>query len=282
MAWRGPTSTTGGCWATPTSWGGRPWRRPCSVFGAEGAWGVSPHLIPQRCLHALSGTVSQALKVHGPNFGVGGGPGGPAEVLLAATSMLHCRHLPGVWAVLTSLYPNVPPDPDGRPPAGSLCVGLTLALVHARSARPGIRCASRPAAPEGPAPQVRAGVNTPPTQPLFDLFRLEYLLGRVDAASPGELAVVQVLDAGSQIELSKTVALEWANGRRPQAGPRPRPVERPLHPSLTADRDQEGEAPAEPSAWARQDLALSTRPDRRPWRRPKREPPIRAPPPNAW
>ncbi|MGH6681122.1 MAG: hypothetical protein ACREDL_19840, partial [Bradyrhizobium sp.] len=32
-------------------------------FAAEGAWGVSPHLIPHRSLHSISGTVSQALKI---------------------------------------------------------------------------------------------------------------------------------------------------------------------------------------------------------------------------
>jgi hypothetical protein len=196
-------------------------------FGAEGAWGVSPHLIPQRCLHALSGTVSQALKVHGPNFGVGGGPGGTAEVLLAATSMLHCRRLPGVWAVLTSLYPEVPPDPEGRPPAGSLCVGLALALVPARPGWPGVRmrvvagCAPEcPALAGGLTPRRSpACVNAPPTQPVFDLFRLERLLGCVGTASPGETAVVQVLDAGSRIELSKTAALNGqATGNHRQDG----------------------------------------------------------------
>src|SRR5262249_52347900 len=39
-------------------------------FRAEGAWGMSPHLIPHRSLHSLSGTLSHALKTHGPNFGV--------------------------------------------------------------------------------------------------------------------------------------------------------------------------------------------------------------------
>ena len=41
---------------------------------SEGAWGISPHMIPHHSLHAVSGTVSQAWGVHGPNFGVGGGP----------------------------------------------------------------------------------------------------------------------------------------------------------------------------------------------------------------
>ena len=103
-------------------------------FQAEGAWGVSPHLIPHRSLHSISGTVSQALKIHGPNFGVGGGPGGPADALLAAAAMLEGQHLPGVWLVL-----RLPWTPsrrrtkrDGRRPGG-MCVGLALALRPIRT-----------------------------------------------------------------------------------------------------------------------------------------------------
>lgn len=70
-------------------------------FNAEGAWGVSPHLIPNRSLHAVSGTISQALQIHGPNFGVGGGPGSAAKSLLAASTLLECERLPGLWLVLT-------------------------------------------------------------------------------------------------------------------------------------------------------------------------------------
>src|SRR5262249_2336298 len=97
-------------------------------FDAEGAWGVSPHLIPHRSLHALSGTVSQALKVHGPNFGVGGGPGCEAELLLAAAALLHGQRLPGVWAVCTRLDPELPPRPDGTSAPGTACLALALAL----------------------------------------------------------------------------------------------------------------------------------------------------------
>src|SRR5262249_5568186 len=57
-------------------------------FASEGAWGISPHLIPHRSLHSVSGTVSQALRIHGPNLGVGGGPGAAAEVMLAAAAMV--------------------------------------------------------------------------------------------------------------------------------------------------------------------------------------------------
>jgi hypothetical protein len=98
-------------------------------FVAEGAWGVSPHLIPHRSLHSISGTVSQALKIHGPNFGVGGGPNGTVEALLAATALLERKPLPGVWMVLTSLSPQLPPDEAGRMPPGTQAVGLALALT---------------------------------------------------------------------------------------------------------------------------------------------------------
>src|SRR5262249_46135975 len=48
-------------------------------YAAEGAWGLSPHFIPHRSQHAVAGTISQALKIHGPNFGAGGGPTGAVD-----------------------------------------------------------------------------------------------------------------------------------------------------------------------------------------------------------
>ena len=44
-------------------------------FMNEGAWGISPHMIPHHSLHAVAGTLSQAWQIHGPNFGISGGPG---------------------------------------------------------------------------------------------------------------------------------------------------------------------------------------------------------------
>lgn len=107
-------------------------------FAVEGAWGVSPHLIPHRSLHSLSGTISQALKIHGPNFGAGGGPNAPTEALLAATALLVGRRLPGVWVVLTCLDPELPPDKDGRLPPATQAAGLALALTPVDTS--GSRC----------------------------------------------------------------------------------------------------------------------------------------------
>jgi hypothetical protein len=78
-------------------------------FAAEGAWGISPHLIPHRTLHALSGTISQALAIHGPNLGVGGGPDAAREVMAVAASFLSTENLPGIWVVMTGWDPEPAP-----------------------------------------------------------------------------------------------------------------------------------------------------------------------------
>jgi hypothetical protein len=109
-------------------------------FAAEGAWGISPHLIPHRSLHSLSGTVSQALKIHGPNYGVGGGSDGAAEALLAGSAMLADGQVPGLWLILTGFDPELEPnDPtDGNVPLPNVdCVAAALALIPATAASAG-------------------------------------------------------------------------------------------------------------------------------------------------
>lgn len=169
-------------------------------FQAEGAWGVSPHLIPHRSLHSISGTVSQALKIHGPNFGVGGGPGAVAEVLLAATAMLERKDLPGVWVVLTCLHPEMAPEASGRPAPGAQCVGMALALTPVRSSGSRIRLRfvrGTQAQSESAQAQVGEGAGAG-----LDLLRLEAMLGLLQA-SDGDTHVVQLLDSCSRIELCR-------------------------------------------------------------------------------
>jgi len=171
-------------------------------FQTEGAWGVSPHLIPHRSLHSISGTVSQALKIHGPNFGVGGGPGGVAEVLLAATAMLECQKLPGVWVVLTCLDPEQAPDQAGKPAEGTQCVGLALALTPIRTSGSRIRLrvvCGTPVRESLVASEARDALRSG-----FDLPRLEALLRLLHSESSGDTRVVQLLDPGSRIELLQT------------------------------------------------------------------------------
>jgi hypothetical protein len=98
-------------------------------FRVEGAWDVSPHMIPHRSLHSTSGTISQALGIHGPNFGAGGGPAAESEGLLASIALLRDMHLSGVWFVCTCLDPEQSADGStGKPRPGTLCHGLALAL----------------------------------------------------------------------------------------------------------------------------------------------------------
>jgi hypothetical protein len=95
-------------------------------FALEGAWGISPHLIPHRSLHSISGTISQALKIKGPNFGVGGGPHAADEAILVAGGMVSDEQLPGVWLVMTGYNPElVPGDPAGN---GDSPVGQATSL----------------------------------------------------------------------------------------------------------------------------------------------------------
>jgi hypothetical protein len=102
-------------------------------FAVEGPWGLSPHFIPHRSQHALSGTISLALKIHGPNFGAGGGPTGMVESLLAAAALLADESVPGVWVVVTGWDPElIPVQNQTTLPQGS-CRAIALALVSHRT-----------------------------------------------------------------------------------------------------------------------------------------------------
>jgi hypothetical protein len=162
-------------------------------FTAEGAWGVSPHLIPHRTLHSLSGTISHALKVQGPNYGVGGGPGAVFEALLAAASLLHCRRLPGLWVVWTLMDPELPPVPSGQPVPGTFAVSLALALVPAR---PGVLL---------PRLQVSVDVHPPAgngRQGQGEPFGLEGLQQLLDRARDSGLTLAQEMEFGGRVEVS--------------------------------------------------------------------------------
>ncbi len=70
-------------------------------FREQGAWSASPHVIPNCSLHSASGLLSQALGLHGPNFGAGGMIGSEKEALWAGFSLLEGEQLPGVWILFT-------------------------------------------------------------------------------------------------------------------------------------------------------------------------------------
>jgi hypothetical protein len=185
-------------------------------YPIEGAWGVSPHMIPHRSLHSISGTVSQALKIHGPNFGVGGGPGGEAEVLLTAASLLYARKLPGIWMVLTRLDPELSPAPGGVPAEGSFVQGMALALVP-------VSPATALAGAEGRTVRLRLVAGLPSVRamgtedvPFAERFTFDTLLEFLRRASQGETPLTHTLGAGMQLEL-----------RSPRISENPGPVYRP-------------------------------------------------------
>lgn len=98
-------------------------------FRKEGAWGISPHMIPHHSLHAASGTISQALRIQGPNFGISGGPHAVAEAFLVAATLLSDNVLPGLWVVMSGHDPEYLPgaaNVDHRGP--TTCLALAVAL----------------------------------------------------------------------------------------------------------------------------------------------------------
>jgi len=112
-------------------------------MAVEGAWGISPHFIPHHSLHAISGTISQFLKIHGPNLGIESTPRGLAEGLTVAATLLATGELPGLWLVFTEYEPElVPADPSSSTANGfapvPTCIALALALVPDASLSPEI------------------------------------------------------------------------------------------------------------------------------------------------
>lgn len=70
-------------------------------FQSEGAWGVSPNIIPNYSLHSLAGFLSVTLDIRGPNLGVGGLPNSESDIWPVANAWLADDSIPAVWIVLT-------------------------------------------------------------------------------------------------------------------------------------------------------------------------------------
>jgi hypothetical protein len=81
-------------------------------------------LIPHCSLHSQSGLLSQALQLHGPNFGAGGMPGAESEAIWSALALLHGDRVPGVWVVFTAWEREVTGADDNH------CQAVVLGLVR--------------------------------------------------------------------------------------------------------------------------------------------------------
>ncbi len=108
-------------------------------FVELGVPAISPHIIPQHSLHAVSSAVSVALGMHGPNFGIGGGPESTAEGLLAALTFLRTARVPGMWLVLTEWDREPIPDGQGGSVTPAVCCASALALVPGTGGRAWLR-----------------------------------------------------------------------------------------------------------------------------------------------
>ena len=169
-------------------------------YAADGAWGVSPHVIPHCTLHSVSGTLSLVLKSHGPNMGVGGGPGAAAEALLAAATLLSDNRLAGVWVVLTGWDPEPVPPAASTTPASHdvrvvpMCHAVTLALVAARPAHEGLRLRAALSATGG-----RADCTGEPSDE--DLFTAKSLLLALESPDFLHQRTAWRLGGGGRVEL---------------------------------------------------------------------------------
>ncbi len=84
-------------------------------YQTEGAWGISPHVVPHCSLHSLAGFLSVAFDIRGPNLGVGGLAGCEGEAWLLASAWLNAKLVPAVWVVMTGWD-------------GAMCKGIALAM----------------------------------------------------------------------------------------------------------------------------------------------------------
>jgi len=144
-------------------------------FLQMGATGVSPLIIPTMSLHAVSGSLSMAIKAHGFNIGVGGGPGHLAEGLTAGLSSADAPGLAGVWIVATGFDPEPVPDISGDVLTATTGYGVALALSAGRDAAGGpgrtmLRLAEGGAAValSGPASDANGGEPLTPLIALAD------------------------------------------------------------------------------------------------------------------
>jgi hypothetical protein len=108
-------------------------------YRVEGAWGISPHMIPQHSLHAVSGSVSQVLKMHGPNFGVGNGVGSASDGWISVATLLSEKLFPGIWLLLTGHIGEFVPTGHGQPGQHPPVEAVALALMPGSTTRSGLQ-----------------------------------------------------------------------------------------------------------------------------------------------
>lgn len=138
-----PLAEQWGVLAAPEYFGKEATLAALQRYRAEGPSAISPHLIPNHCLHSLAGSISVLLGLHGPNYGVGGGPGQFAELLLAGILETVQQPVPGFWLVATA-WRMVPSELGLSAQSVPVCLALALAVCRVPQAElhslPSRRC----------------------------------------------------------------------------------------------------------------------------------------------
>ena len=137
--WLGRSFSDWGVIAAPSFFGRGGMAHAVQRYAEDGAWGVSPHVIPHQSLHAVSGTISQLLKLHGPNFGINGGPQACNDAFLIAAALLAEAAVPGLWLLLSGHEREWMPTENGKSADPStteriqppVCEAVALAVVPA-------------------------------------------------------------------------------------------------------------------------------------------------------
>lgn len=83
-------------------------------YAEEGAFAISPQVIPQCSLHSLPGQLSIVLGAHGPNLGIGGWPGTEEQVWSTAWAIEKAVQPDGLWLVWTCRQSDLPGLPDSH------------------------------------------------------------------------------------------------------------------------------------------------------------------------
>jgi len=98
----------------------------------KGPVAVTPHIVPQCSLHSVASAASVGFGMHGPNFGVGGGPHAPAEGFLLALTLapMLARTSPStrIWLVCTGWDQQPSLDTTGSLTNDPVCRGMTFVL----------------------------------------------------------------------------------------------------------------------------------------------------------
>jgi hypothetical protein len=96
-----PAPSDWGVLASSQTPGRRLFRPAAERFKTEGAWTVSPHIIPNCSLHSISGLVSVSMGLRGLNLGVGGTTGREGDIWPITAGLLADRLVPGLILVCT-------------------------------------------------------------------------------------------------------------------------------------------------------------------------------------